>query len=1499
MVTPPTLHHTGTTGPSLISVNMSFPRFAAAFAAVVFSLSVAFGQAFNPSDYGHVTLHLKADSLSLANNAAVTTWGPMAGAGATAPLFVASDPRFNGKPAVRFDGADDFMTWASANLNAQTIFAVVTLESTASSLAGLISNSGDRLNIRRHDTTTFYRSTTHGVDANDFTGNAPPGNLYVNNALSGGFTLGAVHLVTAVAGGQKNYSTFWIGSPTTSFARYWNGSVAEILVYDGPLTQQSINRVGYYLQTKYNLPTNFPQPTPTVRKFTATVPGPITSGTGVLSNSGADVTLSWEVENAASVSIDQGALTNSTDAVGSVIVNPTVTTTYTITAMNTAGPTTDTVTVYVGATVQPPRLNEFLAENEDSLTDEDGDSSDWIEIYNPNPFAIDLFGYRLKDSIDQWDFLAGSGVDAGGYRIVFASSKDRKNPASNLHTNFSLSNAGEYLALVSAADNSPVTEFPNYPPQKADRSYGYYGNPLKIGYFGQPYGAPTPGAANSATGVIGFLQDTDDSSFAIGRGFYTSAVTEVISGVTPGARIIYTTNGSEPTTTNGTIVNAPNANTPPSVTITIHPGTVPAGSPGVNIASIGGVTTLRAAIFKDGYAPTNVDTQTYLFTTQVLGQTVANATQKGWPATSVNGQIFNYGMDPNVTSSFTQAEMIQSLESLPTLSIVTNIANLVDSVTGIYVNADQHGVTWERPVSAELIFPPGYVDPDGNPNGFHLNAGLRIRGGFSRNDQFYKHGLRLSFSGKYSGSLKYRLFGGEGVNEFDKVDLATSSNYAWYRESDYGQGKFNTMCRDMFCRDSQGALGQPYTKSRFFHLYLNGHYWGVYYTEERADADFGASYLGGNPSEYDAVKCGNHVGGFQTEATDGDLTAWQTLWTKVRAIGTGSPTNANYFEILGRNPDGTRNPALPVLLDVDNLIDEMLIIFFAGDGDAVLSNFLSHNQPNNWFSVYHRTGDQGFRFMVHDAEHTLGTPSSLTDQTGPWGGSNISNFAFSNPQWMHEDLRSSAEYRLRFADRVRKHFFDGGALTPAQCIARFQKRANQVEKAMKAESARWGDAQSISNLPGGHVPRYVLADWQSAVSTVTASILPTRTQIVLNQLIADSLYPTVAAPAFTNSTGTPTYGGAVNTGFELRISASSGTIYYTLDGSDPRVPGGAIAPTALTAASPISVILNSTATIRARTKIGSVWSAMTEGQFLVGTLASADNLVISKIHYHPATANGLEEFIEFMNIGATSIDFTNCRFGAGIDFKFPPGFLLGAGARCLVVRDLAAFQAAYPEVAPASIVGAFANDTALNNGGEHLQLLAANGATIKDFNYDNEVPWPTPADGEGPCLVLINPAANPDPSGPTHWRSSALSGGTPGSSDSLGYNAWALANGVTDTVGTGDEDNDGLKTLTEYELGTNATARTAQPFTTAVQTFTVGGVANPYLTLTFTHSLGRDDAILAVEASSDLNQAWVPAVQASPAINHGNGTETVTYRHPDPKPTQSRQFLRINSIRVP
>src|SRR5687767_13197672 len=97
-----------------------------------------------------------------------------------------------------------------------------------------------------------------------------------------------------------------------------------------------------------------------------------------------------------------------------------------------------------------PIISEFVADNDNGINDYDGDSSDWIEIYNAGDQAIDLSGWRLTDNsanLTKWTFPSVS-LASNAYVVVFASGKDKVDPDGRLHTNFQLDADGEYLALV-------------------------------------------------------------------------------------------------------------------------------------------------------------------------------------------------------------------------------------------------------------------------------------------------------------------------------------------------------------------------------------------------------------------------------------------------------------------------------------------------------------------------------------------------------------------------------------------------------------------------------------------------------------------------------------------------------------------------------------------------------------------------------------------------------------------------------------------------------------------------------------------------------------------------------------------------------------------------------------------------------------------------------------------------------------------------------------------
>lgn len=145
-----------------------------------------------------------------------------------------------------------------------------------------------------------------------------------------------------------------------------------------------------------------------------------------------------------------------------------------------------------------PRITEFLAANDAGLADDDGAFSDWIEIHNPDDLPVSLAGYSLTDNpadLRRWRFPAVA-LDPGAYLVVFASGKDRPDPGAPLHTNFQLSSAGEYLALVAPDGVTVVSAFaPAFPPQFEDTSFGPgpNGPPPAWSYFR----TPTPGAPNA------------------------------------------------------------------------------------------------------------------------------------------------------------------------------------------------------------------------------------------------------------------------------------------------------------------------------------------------------------------------------------------------------------------------------------------------------------------------------------------------------------------------------------------------------------------------------------------------------------------------------------------------------------------------------------------------------------------------------------------------------------------------------------------------------------------------------------------------------------------------------------------------------------------------------------------------------------------------------------------------------------------------------------------
>jgi hypothetical protein len=458
------------------------------------------------------------------------------------------------------------------------------------------------------------------------------------------------------------------------------------------------------------------------------------------------------------------------------------------------------------ASAQTLYVTEFMASNDAVLEDEDGDHSDWLELHNPGPGAVNLAGWRLTDdasNLAKW-VLPGTNLPAGGYLVVFASNKNRAVAGNELHTNFALSAGGEYLAVVRPDATVSHAYAPSFPPQRLNISYGLT-NTLASE---QCFTNPTPGAANDDAMFCAFV---DDPQVSVERGFYDAPFTVAVSTTTPGATLRYTVDGSAPTDTHGTVYSGP----------------IPVNT----------TTVLRVAGFKPTYNPSTIIAHTYLFLDDVIQQTGA-----GFPTSWNGGGTPDYAMDPDVVNGpLYQGTIVDDLKAIPSMSLVMDIQDLFGP-DGLYPNSLSRGVAFELRTSVELLF------PDGQP-GFQVNCGIRIHGGTSRALTNPKHSFRLLFKPIYGPSkLDFPLFPDSPVASFDKIVLRAGHNHTWV-----GGDKASTYLNDQFTRDAQLAMGQASAHGTFVHLYLNGLYWGLFNPTERLDADFVSSYFGGSDDDWDVL----------------------------------------------------------------------------------------------------------------------------------------------------------------------------------------------------------------------------------------------------------------------------------------------------------------------------------------------------------------------------------------------------------------------------------------------------------------------------------------------------------------------------------------------------------------------------------------------------------------------------------------------------------------------
>lgn len=602
------------------------------------------------------------------------------------------------------------------------------------------------------------------------------------------------------------------------------------------------------------------------------------------------------------------------------------------------------------------------------------------------------------------------------------------------------------------------------------------------GYFT----AVTPGQPNAEPweGIVG------DTNFSRDRGFYRQPFDLAISSSTAEAQIWMTRDGSNPSPENGELYTGP--------------------------FKISDTTVLRAAAFRDRFAPSNIETQTFLFPATVAMQAE---------------------MQQAIVSQ-RQDEIADAISSLPVVSLAVRPADFFGA-EGIYSIPELSGRDAEVPVSMEYF-------SDDNSARFQVDAGIRIHGGNARDHP--KKPFRLYFRSEYGPKrLEFPLFPDSSVESFDQLILRGFGHDGWALADSFGTRDEDipphaAFLRDQYLRKTENEIGLLSPVGKYVNVFLNGTYWGFYDLHERPNAAFMEAHLGGEENDFDVLHHPTFVDEDYT-LIDGESTAWDEL---LRLASAGLKTTSAYEEIQQ-------------YVDIDDLCDHMIVRMWAGDYDWCGPIFLPDEEEQvsvfsnkNWYAGrWSRNLSPGqvepFRFWVWDAEMSMGL-HLLRNLGFSWVFAEQRELNFDltqagdygSPTGIYAALRQNAEFRQRFGDRLHKHFGFGGALSVPIAQERLLSMSAEIREAVLAESARWGKE--------GIVRQLTREDWESEIQWLEEQFIPLRSGIVTDQFTNIGLLPEVDPP-------TLNLRGEIDSGEFLTLSSNvGGTIYYTVDGSDPLLP---------------------------------------------------------------------------------------------------------------------------------------------------------------------------------------------------------------------------------------------------------------------------------------------------------------------------------------------------------
>ncbi|MGE5293755.1 MAG: lamin tail domain-containing protein [Solirubrobacterales bacterium] len=702
-------------------------------------------------------------------------------------------------------------------------------------------------------------------------------------------------------------------------------------------------------------------------------------------------------------------------------------------------------------------INEVMASNVSFLADPQGEFDDWVELYNTGDTSVALGGMYLTDDPEvptRWqipqDSPGATNLRPGGYLVIWldgetadyepvkqTGSRVSGQPVSGFHADFRLDAGGDGIHLFDA-DGITLIDSLIFDEQTADVSYGRYpdgGDALRF------FGEPTPWAANNE----GYLGEVAPLQFSHAHGFYSAEVTRLggnpgidlaITTATPGVKILYTVDGTPPDATTG---------------YRVPPGKLYTGP--IHITS---TVCVRAMGFKDGYKPTKIYTQTYLFDSR--------AAVKSLPVISLVGDDGNTFYEPNGVMAVSGGSYVDGVWTA--------------TGAGSYNNMQNRDL--ERPVSAEWFLP----DED---DGFQVDCGLRVHGSPYMRPRYIRQSgtwggsgkisLRLYFRSEYGPTrLEYPLFEESNAERFETIVLRAGHN-----------DQTNPFIKDELLRRLYHDMGQVSALGTFASLFINGQYKGLYNPTEHVKEESCQEWFGSD-QPWDVMT----MNGIR----DGESASWDAM---IAYANGHNLSNAAYYAEMCKK------------VDVVNFIDYLIIRLWPNDWDW---------PQNNWSAACERSDTGQWKFFVWDAEGTFESGQLYSIRFSELNSQGNVN------GYLYRALKANPNFRLLFADRLYKHFFNGGALTQQNVSRRFYEMRSEL-------------AANIANMSD-----YIVTGWT-----------PSRQSIFLNAAVSEGVY-TFAGPGFAVD-GVSLYGGNIDTGDSLQIVSSKqgAPVYYTLDGTDPAGAG--------------------------------------------------------------------------------------------------------------------------------------------------------------------------------------------------------------------------------------------------------------------------------------------------------------------------------------------------------